>query len=112
MHLPKHSNPHLIVDATQIVSRKALRHQDDGGEDVDRDREADEAGLDIHEVEDLYVKLDKIVSKRLKLKRSLTLSDECDPNKRTKTATGEEGKPPEPQQHPEPVGEFIPSCSP
>ena len=69
--------------------------------------------MDGQEVEDLFAKLDKIVSKRLKLKRALAPLDESHSNKRCKIMAEEgEERPDEPQQHPEPVGEFKSSCSP
>jgi hypothetical protein len=93
MHLPKHSNPHLISDAIRIVSRKSLQDDSDG----------DAARLDSREMEDLHATLDNIVSKRLKLKRNFAPSDEPHSSKRHKaSANGVE-----PQQHSEPVGEFI-----
>ena len=110
MHLPKYSNPRLIVGATRVVSRETLRLQGDG-DGADRDREADEIGLDGYEVKNLHVKLNKIVSKRLKLKRALTPPDELHRSKKTKTTAEEEGKPTEPRQCPEPIGESTPSCS-
>ena len=36
MRLPKHSNPHLIADATRTVSRKTLRFQDDADDNTER----------------------------------------------------------------------------
>ena len=103
MRLPKHHNPHLAVDATEVVSRKTLQLQDNSGDDLEHDGE---------EVTDLHVKLEEIVSKRLKLKRVLASSDESHLSKRRKLLSGEgERKPVEPQQHSEPVGEFTSPCS-
>ena len=102
MRLPKYSNPHLTFDAIQVVSRKTLQLQDDAGDDVERDGE---------EVEDLQVKLEEIVSKRLKLKRVLTPSDGPRPIKRRKMLVEEERNSVEPHHHSEPVGEFISSPS-
>ena len=98
MRLPKYSNPHLIVDATQVVTRKTLQLQDESGDDVERGGE---------EVEDLQLKLEEIVSKRLKLKRVLTPSDGPRPIKRRKMLVEEERNYVEPHHHSEPVGEFI-----
>jgi hypothetical protein len=69
--LPKHSNLHLITDATRSVSRKVRWFQDDADDDTEWDGEA--CG---QEAEVLYVKLDKIGSRRLELKRTLAPSDE------------------------------------
>ena len=103
MRLPKHHNPHLAVDATEVVSRKTLQLQDNTGDDLGHDGE---------EVTDLHVKLEEIVSKWLKLKRFLASSDESHLSKRRKLLSGEgERKTVERQQHPEPVGEFTSSCS-
>jgi len=113
MHLPKYSNPHLIADATRVISRKTLQLQGGADGDVELDGEADGVGLDREEVENLHIKLDKIVSKRLKLKRAPPPSDEPYFNKRRKTLVKEgEEKPDERQQHSEPVGESVFSCSP
>ena len=111
MHLPKYFNPHLTVDTTRIVSRKTLRLEEDADVDVEEGRDVGVEGLDRQEVEDLCVMLDKIVSKRLKLKRAFVPSDEPRSSKRHKTLA-EEGKPAEPQQHSEPVSEFASSCLP
>jgi hypothetical protein len=108
MNFPKYFNPHLTVDATRIVSRKTLRLENDA--DVEGGRDVDGVGLDGREVEDLYVVLDKVVSKRLKLKRVFESSDEPHSSKRHKIRA--EGKSIEPQQHSEPVGEFTSSCPP
>ena len=103
MRLPKYSNPHSVVDATQVVSRKTLWLQDDVGDGLERDGE---------EVKDLRVKLEEIVSKRFKLKRVLTSEDDSHSSKLRRIPPEDgEGKPAEPQQHPEPVGELISSCS-
>ena len=114
MHLPKHSNPHLIAGATRTVSRKTLRLQDDAGDSAEWSGEADEVVLaGGQEADDLHAKLDKIISKRLKLKRALAPSDEPRSSKRSKIMAEEgEERPDELQEHPEPVGEFRPSCSP
>jgi hypothetical protein len=109
MRLPKHSNPHLIADTTRIVSRKTLHLQDDVDDDTERGGETDGVGLDGQEVEDLYGKLDMIVSKRLKFKRAFAPSDEPSSSKRSKILVEGEGKPIEP---PEPVGVCTSSCSP
>lgn len=103
MHLPKHSNPHLIADDTRIVSRKSLQFQDDSDGDVEQSEAVDASRLDSQETEDLHATLDKIVSKRLKLKRTFTPSDELHSSKRHKASAEEV----EPQQHSEPVGELI-----
>lgn len=112
MHLPKYSNPHLVVDTTRIVSRRTLQLEDDADADADVERGGEVTGvrLDRREVEDLHMKLDGIVSKRLKLKRALSPSGEAHSSKRHKVLA-EEGKP-TPQQHPEPVGESAFSCPP
>ena len=102
MRLPKYSNPHLTFDATQVVSRKTLQLQDGADDDVERGGE---------EVEDLQVKLEEILSKRLKLKRVLTPSDGPRPIKRRKMLVEEERNSVEPHHHSEPVGEFISSPS-
>ena len=105
MRLPKYSNPHLTADTTRIVSRETLRLQDD---DVEWGGEAEDVQPDKREVEDLRAKLEGIVSKRLKLKRALTSSDESRSSKRTKLLVEDgEGGLIEP---PEPVGEFESSC--
>ncbi|KAF9649886.1 hypothetical protein BDM02DRAFT_3185961 [Thelephora ganbajun] len=111
MHLPKYSNPHLVTNTTRIVSRKALQLQGDADDDVERDGEAYEVGLDEQEVEDLHAKLDKIVSKRLKLKRALESSHETHSNKKRRTLAEGEGRLVDPQQHSEPVSEFTSSRS-
>ena len=110
MHLPKYSNPHFAVDATRVVSRKTLQLQDEGY--VGGGGECD-VELGRQEAEGLRAKLEEIIAKRLKLKRVLTPSGDSRPNKRCKTLVEEgEGKPVEPQQTSEPVGEFRFSCSP
>lgn len=112
MHLPKYSNPHLVVDTTRIVSRRTLQLEDDADADVERVGEVTGVRLDRREVEDLHMKLDEIVSKRLRLKRALAPSSgEAHSSKRHKVLA-EEGKPTEPQQHPEPFGESAFSCPP
>jgi len=55
-------------------------------------------GLDRQEVEDLRVKLDKVVSKRFKLKRTPTSSDEPRFSKRPKVQAEEERTSVEPRQ--------------
>ena len=105
MRLPKYSNPHLAVDATRTVSRKAL--QTDVGDEVEPGGQAGDFGLGKREVEDLHLKLEEIVSKRLKLKRVLTPLDEPRSNKRSKPPVeGGEEQLVEPEQTSEPVGEF------
>jgi len=111
MHLPKYFNPHLTPDTTQIVSRKTLWLEDGADVGVEGGGDVGGVGLDGQEVEDLHAMLDKIVSKRLKLKRAFEPSDGPHSNKRLKTLT-EEGRSIEPQQHSESVGEFTSSCSP
>jgi len=107
MRLPKYSNPHLAVDTTRIVSRETLQLQGDTCDDVGRDGEADDAELDRLEAESLHVKLEEIVSKRLKLKRALTPSGESRSKKRSRMLVEEgEGELVEPQRASEPVGEF------
>ena len=110
MHLPKYFNPHLAYDNTRIVSRKTLRLQDDADADVEGGRDVGGVGLDRQEVEGLHAMLDKVVSKRLKLKRAFVPSDEPYSNKRHKILA--EGESVEPQQHSEPVGEFTSSFLP
>ena len=111
MHLPKYSNPQLILNTTRIVSRRALRSEDDTGDGVVQDGEAGGVGLERKEVDDLYAKLDKIVSKRLKLKRVPEPSEESPSGKKRKILA-EDGKPAVgPQQHSEPVGKFTSPCS-
>ena len=112
MHLPKQSNPHLIVNATRIVSRKFLQFQDDSGGDIGQSGVMDGTRPDSQEMEGLHATLDKMVSKRLKLKRTLRPSDEPHSSKRHKTSAEEESKSVEPQQHSKPVGGVIPSYSP
>ena len=108
MHLQKHSNPHIIADATKIVSRKVLQFQDNSDGDVEQNGAVDAARPDIQEIKNLRVTLDRIVSKRLKLKRKFTPSDEPHSRKRHKASAEEV----EPQQRSEPVGELVSQHSP
>ena len=101
MRLPKHSN------FIQSVSRSTLQFEGHTGDDAALGREANETMLERKEAEDLYAKLDKIVSKRLKLKRVLGPPDETSPSKRRKVLKQEEDKPTGHQQDSEPVGELI-----
>jgi len=111
MRLPKYYNPHLAVDATRTVSRKTL--QNDAGDEVESGERAGDVGLGQHEVEGLQVKLEEIVSKRLKLKRVLTPSDEPRSKKRRELSVEEaEGQLVGREQTSEPVGEFKSSHSP
>ena len=96
MPLPKYPNPQFVSSRTQIISRRALQLEHDYADD---DSEPDETSLERKDVEDLHAELDKIVSKRLKLKRVLDPSDETPPSKRRK-----ESKPAGHQQGSEPVG--------
>ena len=80
---PKYPNPQLIPDATRIVPRRALRFEDDTGNDIARDGEAGGIGLERKEVDDLYAKL-KIRSTRLKRKRVPQPSKESLSDKRCK----------------------------
>jgi len=111
MHFPKYFNPHLTDDTTRTVSRKTLRLQDDVDADVEGGRDVGGVGLGGQEVEDLHAILDKVISERLKHKRAFVPSDVPHSSKRHKILA-EEGESVEPQQHPEPVGEFTSSCSP
>ena len=111
MHLPKYFNPHLTHGTTRIVSRKTLWLEDGAGAGAEGGGDVGGVELDGQEVEDLHMMLDKIVSKRLKLKRAFEPSDGPHSSKRRKTLT-EEGTSIEPQQPSEPVGEFTSSCSP
>ena len=88
-----------------------MRLQDGSEGGVEPSGDVDGIGLSKQEEEDLHAKLDKIVSKRLKLKRALTPSDEPHPSKRHRTLA-EEGKSADPQLLSEPVGEFTSSSSP
>jgi hypothetical protein len=111
MRLPKHSNPSLAGDTTRIVSRRTLQLEDDVGDDIPQGEGVDEVNLE-REVEVLYARLDKIVSGRLRLKRTLQAPDEL-PGKMRKIFT--EKKPSNAtalQQHSEPVGEFDASSFP
>ena len=110
MGLAKHSNPQLIPDATRIVSRRTLRLEDGTGDDVAHDGEAD--GMRAQEVEELNAKLDGIVSKRFKLKRTPTgiLPDEPHPSKKRKTLAEERGMELFEFRHSEPIGELAPLC--
>ena len=80
---PKYPNPQLIPDATRIVPRRALRFEDDTGNDIARDGETGGIGLERKEVDDLYAKL-KIRSTRLKRKRVPQPSKESLSDKRCK----------------------------
>ena len=107
MRLPKYSNPHLIPDDTRIVSRRSLQLEDGVGDDVMEDEGLNGApSLEVRkDVEDLYKRLDKIVSKRFKLKRVLEASDESSSIKRRKILAEErEGQPAGLQRLSEPVG--------
>lgn len=114
MHLPKYLNPHLAVDATRTVSRKTLQVQNDVGDEAEPGGEVGGVGPSRHEVdsEGLHVKLEEIVSKRLKLKRDLTPSNEPRSNKRSKLVDEGKRQLVEPEQTSEPVGEFISSYPP
>ena len=108
MHLPKHSNPRSVSNRTQIVSRSALQLEDE-------DAEADETTtLERKDIEDLHAELDKIVSKRLKLKRVLDPFDETSPSKRDKgTRVKGQGKPAgDHQEGLEPAGKSTSSSPP
>ena len=112
MRLPQYSNPQFLSDNTRTVSRRALQLEDDANDDTALGEKADEMMLETKDVEDLHVKLDKIISKRLKLKRSLESSDETSSSKRHKRQRDEgEGKPAE-HRDSEPVGKFRSSSSP
>ena len=108
MRLPKPPNPQFVSGSTRIVSRRVLQLDDHVGDDAEPDAgEVDETTLGEKDVEDLYAKLDKIVSKRLKLKRVLEPSDETSSKRRKILRTEGGRKPPGHQQDSEPVGEFT-----
>jgi hypothetical protein len=112
MRLQKYSNPHLVVDTTRIVSRRSLQLEDRGGDDAAECGESGEVTLAREEVDDLHAELNRIVSKQLKLKRTIAHPDESHSRKRRKTSVGDgETKLVEPQQHSEPVREFTSSRS-
>jgi len=111
MRLPKYFNPHFAIDATRTVSRKTLQVQNDVRNGVEPGREADGVGRSSDEVEGLHIKLEEIISKRLKLKRVLTPSDEPRSSKRSKLIEEGERQLVEPEQTPEPVSESISSYS-
>lgn len=107
MRLPKYSNPQLIPDDTRIVSRRSLQLEDDAGGDVMEDGELNGApSPEVRKgVEDLYRRLDEIVSNRLKFKRVLGTSDDSPSTKRRRILAEErEGQPAGLQWLSEPVG--------
>lgn len=114
MRLPKHSNPQLIPGGTRIVSRRALQLEDDASGDATQDGGAGERMLEKKDVEDLHAELDKIVSKRLKLKRALEPSDEDSSSKRRKVIKerGEGNPEAGHQQDSEPIGKVASPGSP
>ncbi|KAF9790941.1 hypothetical protein BJ322DRAFT_1104586 [Thelephora terrestris] len=103
MRLPRYHNPQLKPEATRIVSRKALQLEGDADDEVAQDGKVGGIGIGLEEteVEDLYAKLDKIVSKRLKPKRTLEPSEGILSGKRRKILA--EGKSAGPLDHPQPV---------
>lgn len=110
MSLPKYSSPQVISDSIRIVSRRALQLEDGVGDGAALGGEADRMTPERKDVEGLYAKLDKIVSKRLKLKRVLELPDETSLSKKHKARREEgEGKSAGCQQDSMPVGKLTSS---